>query len=72
MQSDRRCVLVAIRLTRNEHERWLRVAAREDLRLVELIREGVRSHLRALEPLRRALPERGERVVLTAARDGSG
>jgi hypothetical protein len=70
--SDRRCVLVAIRLTRSEHERWLRVATREDLRLVELIREGVRSHIRALEPLRLVGRERGERVVLSAVRDGSG
>jgi hypothetical protein len=64
MSSDRRCVLVAIRLTRSEHDRWMRIAAREDLRLVELIRESVRAHLRALEPLRLVGPERGERVVL--------
>ena len=67
--SDRRCVLVAIRLTQSEHARWLRVAKREDLRLVELIREGVRAHLRALEPL---CLERGERVALHAVREVSG
>jgi hypothetical protein len=48
MRSDRRNVVAVIRLTRSEHDRWLRVAAREDLRLVELIRESVRSHCRAL------------------------
>jgi hypothetical protein len=49
MQSDRRTELIAIRLTRREHERWLRAAAIEDLRLVELVRESVRAHLRDLE-----------------------
>jgi hypothetical protein len=67
--SDRRCVLVAIRLTEHEHERWVRVAKREDLRLVELIREGVRAHLRALEPVRL---ERGDRAALHAVREVSG
>jgi hypothetical protein len=71
MQSDndRRCVLVAIRLTQSEHERWVRVAKREDLKLIELIRESVRAHLRTLEPLR---IERGERVALHAIREVSG
>jgi hypothetical protein len=72
VESDRRNVVVAIRLTQTEHARWLRVAKREDLKLIELIRESVRSHLRALEPLRLVGPERGERVVLSAVRDGSG
>jgi len=52
MQSDRRTELIAIRLTRREHERWLRAAAREDLRLVELVREAVRAHVRDLDRLR--------------------
>jgi hypothetical protein len=64
MQSDRRNVVAVIRLTRTEHDRWLRIAAREDLRLVELIRESVRAHCRDLERARllglaeeRRLPE---------------
>jgi hypothetical protein len=52
MQTDRRCVLVAIRVTRSEHARWLKAAALEDLKLVELIRESVRLRLGDLERLR--------------------
>jgi hypothetical protein len=52
MQSDRRCVLVAIRLTRGEHARWLKAAALEDLKLIELVREAVRLRLHDLERLR--------------------
>jgi hypothetical protein len=68
-QSDRRCVLVAVRLTRSEHTRWLRIAAREDLRLVELIRESVRAHCRDLERLRLvgSEQERGPRTAVSSA-----
>lgn len=53
MQTDigPRRVTVAVRLGESEHRKWLAAAAREDLRLVELIREAVRQHLRQLETL---------------------
>jgi hypothetical protein len=69
MQSDRRNVVAVIRLTRTEHDRWLRIAAREDLRLVELIRESVRAHCRDLERLRLvgSEQERGPRTAVSSA-----
>jgi hypothetical protein len=58
----RRRVTVAVRLGEAEHRKWLRAAVREDVRLVELIREAVRQHLRQLETLtllgRTAEPDR--------------
>jgi hypothetical protein len=49
---ERRRILVAVRVSDREHARWLTAAAREDLKLVELIREAVRAHLRDLDRLR--------------------
>jgi hypothetical protein len=56
MEIARRRVTVALRVNESEYRRWLKAAVREDLRLVELVREAVRAHLRQLETL--ALLER--------------
>jgi hypothetical protein len=58
MNNERRHILVGVRVNAREHARWLRAAALEDLRLPELLRESVRSHLRDLE--RHRLLGRGE------------
>jgi len=49
---ERRRILVAVRVSDREHARWLKAAALEDLKLVELIREAVRAHVRDLKRLR--------------------
>jgi hypothetical protein len=52
MSVERRRILVAVRVSDREHARWQRAADREALRLPELLREAVRSHLRDLDRLR--------------------
>jgi hypothetical protein len=62
MEIARRRVTVAVRVNESEYRKWLKAAVREDLRLVELVREAVRQHLRQLETLallgRTAEPDR--------------
>jgi hypothetical protein len=52
MSIERRRILVAVRVSDREHARWQIAADREALRLPELLREAVRSHLRDLDRLR--------------------
>jgi hypothetical protein len=52
MDTQRRHALVQVRVTIGERNRWLQAAAAEELRLVELVREAVRAHVRELERLR--------------------
>jgi hypothetical protein len=49
---QRRFALVQLRVTRAERDRWRRIAEVEQMRLTELVREGVRQHVRELERLR--------------------
>jgi hypothetical protein len=60
----RRHALVQVKLTTAERDRWLRAALANGMRLTELVREGVRGHVRELERL--ALLGR------TAEPDGTG
>jgi hypothetical protein len=48
MSIERRRILVAVRVSDREHQRWQTAAEREALRLPELVREAVRAHLRDL------------------------
>jgi hypothetical protein len=48
MSIERRRILVAVRVSDREHQRWQTAADREALRLPELVRESVRAHLRDL------------------------
>ena len=57
MDMQRRQALVQVRLNARERDRWLRAAAAEELRLVELVREAVRARVRDVE-LRRLLGAR--------------
>jgi len=59
--TPRRHALVQVRVTLAERARWQGVAAAEGLRLVELVREGIRAHIRELERLRLLGAEREER-----------
>jgi hypothetical protein len=52
METKPRHALVQVRVTVGERERWRRAAVAEELRLVELVREAVRAHVRELERLR--------------------
>lgn len=65
---ERRRILVAVRVSDREHSRWQTAADREDLKLVELVREAVRTHLRDLERLRLfgCAPERADRPAAAA------
>jgi hypothetical protein len=47
----RRHALVQVKVTVAERDRWLRVALANQMRLVELVREAVRHHVRELERL---------------------
>jgi hypothetical protein len=40
-----------VKLTTAERDRWLRAAVTNGMRLTELVKEGVRGHLRQLETL---------------------
>jgi hypothetical protein len=51
-------VLVQVRISARERARWLHAATLEDVRLGELVREAVRTHVRELERLR-LLGDRG-------------
>ena len=44
-------VLVQVRIQARERDRWLRAATLENLRLGELVRFAVRSHVRDLEKM---------------------
>jgi hypothetical protein len=57
MDMQRRHALVQVRLTARERDKWLRAAAAEELRLVELVRSAVRDRVRDVE-LRRLLDSR--------------
>jgi hypothetical protein len=52
MSIERRRILVAVRVSDREHARWQTAADREALRLPELLREAMRSHVRDLDRLR--------------------
>lgn len=67
MANERRLIAVAVRVRPGEYRRWERAAALEDLRIVELVREAVRAHVRELERLRLLGAERGARIPLTTA-----
>ena len=43
---------MAVRVSDREHARWQTAAERETLKLPELLREAMRSHLRDLDRLR--------------------
>lgn len=65
--------LIQLRVTRRERDRWRRIAEAEDMRLSELVREGIRAHVRALESLALARAGRGDRplpALLAPARPG--
>jgi hypothetical protein len=47
----RRHALVQVKVTTAERDRWLRAALTNEMRLVELVREAVRHHVRELERL---------------------
>jgi hypothetical protein len=66
MDMQRRHALVQVRLTARERDRWLRAAAAEELRLVELVREAVRARVRDVE-LRRLLSGRASCAVRPSA-----
>lgn len=65
--NDRRCIVVAVRVSQREHERWRRAALVEGVRVVELVRESTRQFVRDLERLRLLGAERGARIPLTTA-----
>jgi hypothetical protein len=48
MSIGQRRILVAVRVSASEHQRWQTAAEREALRLPELLREAMRAHLRDL------------------------
>jgi hypothetical protein len=52
MHERPRTALVQLRVSTAERARWLRAAQVEQLRLTELVREAVRSHVRELERMR--------------------
>jgi hypothetical protein len=72
MNTERKRLLVAVRLSPREHGHWIRSAAREGVTLPELCREAVRIHLRQLELLRLAGGGQGERASLDAVSGVSG
>ena len=47
----RRHALIQVKVTTAERDRWLRAALTNEMRLVELVREAVRHHVRELERL---------------------
>jgi hypothetical protein len=49
MDTQRRFALIQVRVTSRERDRWRRVAAAEELRLVELVRSAVRDKVLELE-----------------------
>ncbi len=55
-------VLVQVRIQARERDRWIRAASLENMRLGELVRFAVRSHVRDLERLRlfSCAPERAD------------
>jgi hypothetical protein len=52
MTSERRYILVGVRVNAREHARWVRAATLEGLRLPELLRESVRLRLDELARVR--------------------
>jgi len=72
MNTERKRLLVAVRLSPREHTHWLRGAALEGITVPELCREAVRKHLRELLLLRLAGGGQVERTSLSAERGVSG
>ena len=70
--SERKRLLVAVRLSPREHGHWIRGAALEGITVPELCREAVRAHLRQLTLLRLAGAERRVRAPLAAVSDVNG
>jgi hypothetical protein len=70
MNTERKRLLVAVRLSPREHGHWIRGAALEGITIPELCREAVRGHLRQLALLRLASAERRERAPVTAVHEG--
>jgi hypothetical protein len=50
--NERRNIVVAVRVSAREHERWRRAALVEGVRVVELVRESTRQFVRDVERLR--------------------
>lgn len=64
---ERRRILVAVRVNEREHRRWQLAAELEDLRLPELLREAMRTHIRdlvRLQLLTRPVPKPEEPDVV--------
>ena len=66
MDMQRRHALVQVRLTARERDRWLRAAAAEELKLIELVRSAMRDRVRDVE-LRRLLSGRDVKPVRPTA-----
>jgi hypothetical protein len=64
MSIARRRILVAVRVSDQEYRGWQIAADREALRLPELLREAMRSHIRDLVRLRLLGAERREQAPL--------
>jgi hypothetical protein len=70
--TERRCVVIAVRVSPREHERWRRAALIEGVRVVELVRESTRQFVRDVERLRLLGAEQRERAPLAAVSDVNG
>jgi hypothetical protein len=62
--NEQRCIVVAVRVSAREHERWRRAALIEGVRVVELVRESTRQFVRDLERLRLLGATRGEHIPI--------
>jgi hypothetical protein len=67
--NEQRCIVVAVRVSPREHERWRRAALVEGVRVVELVRESTRQFVRDLERLRLLGAERREQAPLGVVGD---
>jgi hypothetical protein len=70
--NERSRIVVAVRVSVQEHERWRRAALVEGVRVVELVRESTRQFVRDLERLRLLGAERKQRGPRRVVSDVSG